>query len=234
MESSTIDIFTESGDCFELNKPNLSEVLSYLFQWTISAVGIMGNLAVVIIFTRKPTKAHGEYIIIVISVIDFLMSVFSILFTVLLVIWKPNVREVGCFVPLCIVGNIAYDVTNTFSSLMMCLMSVSRYYAVCCAHEYKTKMSVERQAIYCSAILIISIPSCTLQVVGCVVSAEVSTRTKLAWVVQRTLLVLLTFVCLTLCYTKVIRNLHQRKVNSTKVKYTGCIAAFGGVKHSRW
>ena len=94
----------------------------YLPQWVISLLGILGNLLVLIVYLKKHQKGLGEIPIMLLAFVDLLMCTASIVFTVCLAIWQPNTRKVGCTLPLCIAGNVAFDVPYTFSCGKNCLI----------------------------------------------------------------------------------------------------------------
>ncbi|XP_075239528.1 uncharacterized protein LOC142335075 isoform X2 [Convolutriloba macropyga] len=201
--------------CFEF-RPTFSSVLRYVPQWVISSLGFLGNLTVAIFFAQKQPKRIGELPIILLAFVDCLMCIFSIIFTSFIAIWQPNIRDIGCHRSLCIIGNVAFDVPYTYSCGMMCFMSLSRYFAACKPHDYAGFFNFKRQRIYYITLLLVAIPACGLQVRSCN-TAPNNWLVKLFWVIQRTILVLVTIVCMVYCYWNIVNTLQAAKVKRQEI-----------------
>ena len=129
-------IFDGEEICF-IFQPTMEQILTFSPQWVISLFGVIGNFLVIFIYLQKRQKSPGDFPILVLAFVDLFMCTFSIIFTMFLAIFQPNTREPGCFMNLCIVGNVAFDVPYTFSCGMMCIMAVNRFLAVCRPHSYQ-------------------------------------------------------------------------------------------------
>ena len=130
--------------CFNLSL-SMDQVKRYLAQWVISVLGVFGNSLVLRVYLSKRDKSPGDFPIIILAFVDLFMCMFSLIFTGVAAIVRPNTRDVGCFLNLCIVGNIAFDVTYTFSCGMICIMSVNRFLAVCRPHSYHLLFAFRKQ-----------------------------------------------------------------------------------------
>ena len=69
-------------ECWSV-KPNMEEFFSRLPFWSISFVGIIGNLLVILVYLKKNQKTPGDIPILMLAYVDFFMCVFSILFTLM-------------------------------------------------------------------------------------------------------------------------------------------------------
>ena len=188
--------------CFTI-QPSVEVIISYFPQWVISALGLFGNFLVFLIYAKKHPKNPGEIPILLLAFVDLLMCVFSIVFTAFIAVLQPNTREVGCTLPLCIAGNIAFDVPYTFSCGMMCVMTLNRFLAVCRPHSYHYQFSFRRQIVIYFFLLIISICSCCWTVMSCLTAPQ-NEVPKLVWVIQRGVFLLCTLISMMFGYSKVI------------------------------
>ncbi|XP_075254776.1 uncharacterized protein LOC142346152 [Convolutriloba macropyga] len=164
-----------------------------------------------LIFAHKQPKKIGEIPIILLACVDGLMCVFSIVFTGFIAIWQPNIRDIGCYKSLCIVGNVAFDIPYTYSCGMMSLMSYSRFLAACKPHDYAERFNFKRQRSYYIGLLLVAIPSCGLQIRSCATAPD-NCLIKFIWVVQRSILVAITIGCMVYCYSNIVNTLRAAKV----------------------
>ena len=163
-----------------------------------------------LIFAHKQPKKIGEIPIILLACVDGLMCVFSIVFTGFIAIWQPNIRDIGCYKSLCIVGNVAFDIPYTYSCGMMSLMSYSRFLAACKPHDYAERFNFKRQRSYYLGLLFVAIPSCGLQIRSCATAPD-NCLIKFIWVVQRSILVAITIGCMVYCYSNIVNTLRAAK-----------------------
>ncbi len=199
----------EDTPCFQAGF-DIYVARKYILHWIVSLFGIFGNSLVIHVYSRKRPQAIGEVPVLVLSFVDLTMSCFSIIFTLLKAILKPNARDYNCFVGLCVVGNMAFDITYTYSCGMMCLMAVNRFLAVCRAHTYPILFSVRRQIAFYSLLLLGAVSTCGFGIWNCV-SVPHNHVAKMAWVTQRMTLLITTALFMTLCYSKVISRMHELK-----------------------
>ena len=191
----------------------------YVFRWIISLFGIFGNILVIYIYSGKRPQAIGEIPVLLLSFVDLAMSMFALVFTSIKAVLKPNARDFNCFIGLCIAGNVAFDITYTFSCAMMCLMAVNRFLAVCRAHSYQLLFTIRRQILVYILLLFFAILASTCGVWSCVTVPN-NHAAKLGWIVQRTALLLVTTLFMALCYTKVVSKMRKLK---EKVTFMGLL-----------
>ena len=230
----------ESSDLIFQNEFQLSFLL-FPLQWSISFIGILGNILVLLIYKRRQEKSPSEIFIVTMSILDIAMCFSSIFFTAA----KDFLFPKNCFL-FCSAGNVAFDSVNTASSILTFIICINRYFAVCNPHSYRSVFADEKTLLILLICILLSAANCPIGLLMCakfreganlpcacdqvIYAAPKIDVLKLLWVVIRTLMLMVNAVTMVYVYPRIFCNMRERSrrmrkltsfpaVTSTAVKY---------------